>query len=189
MARRLLRTRASLKERSPFRQALSRRCRALVRKRHPEILDDVWIEQRPMMHDVPPGAGSVDARPRMDGDARWPQRQYRRWPTWDRERALSERRRRQYQYPSESGDRVARLGIGNKEPDQRPGYTGHQAPALIPSRFTSGVILHDGERSPRCRGDVTEDLRSRNTTSDQVGNWPSLPWLSKGNPMFADPCD
>ena len=56
---------------------------------HPEILDDVRIEQRPMMHDVPPGAGSVDARPRMDGDARWRRRQDRRSPTWDLERALS----------------------------------------------------------------------------------------------------
>jgi hypothetical protein len=87
-------------KRTSLRQALSRRCRALVRKRHPKILNDVRIEQRPMMHDLPPGAGSVDARPRMDGDTRWwpRRRQDGRWPTWDRERALSERRRRQHQH-------------------------------------------------------------------------------------------
>ena len=63
---------------------------APVRKRHPEIPLAPAAQ-----HDVPPRAVSVEARPRMHGEARWwPRQQHRRWPTWDRERALSERRGR-----------------------------------------------------------------------------------------------
>ena len=54
----------------------------------------------------------------MDGDARWSRGQQSRWSkiAWDRERVLSERRRRHAneQQPSESGNRVARLRIGRK---------------------------------------------------------------------------
>jgi hypothetical protein len=64
---------------------------ALVRKRHPEM-----PLAAAALHDVLPRAVSVEARPRMHGEARrWPRRQQRwRRPAWDRERTLSERRGR-----------------------------------------------------------------------------------------------
>ena len=125
--------------------------RALVRKRHPEIL------RRASLRDVPLGAPSVVVRWRMEVDARWFNRHRVRGPkiARDWERILSERRRRHRseRQPNENNNaRCARHPTLQAHSHDAPGYqscyAGHG---------------HGGASAPSTGPDAREDIGTKVT--------------------------